>query len=79
MRRCNVPREGENHGYLDGNNNFGPYEKAWPYATSRAFDHAEKFGGNVIMVFPSGRQIPVTRADFTWSPSGHLWKDVVDT
>jgi hypothetical protein len=70
-----VHREGKEPGYLDGNNNFGPFEESWPYSTTVAFDHAEEFGGNVIMVLPSGRQIPVTRADFVFSDGFHWLKE----
>jgi hypothetical protein len=60
-----VQRDRKHLEYLDGHNLWSTYKDAWRYSTDVAFAHAEEFGGDVIMVLPSGRQIPVTRADFT--------------
>jgi hypothetical protein len=51
--------------FLDGNDRWASRASSWMYGTRAAFDDAEARGGEVIMVLPGGREIPVTRADFS--------------
>jgi hypothetical protein len=51
--------------FLDGNNGWASQQSAWRYATSVAFDDAELHDAEVIMVLPGGREVPVTRSDFS--------------
>jgi hypothetical protein len=50
--------------YLNGSDAWASYKEAWHYSTAVAFDHAETYGGMVVMVLPNGRQVAVTSKDF---------------